>query len=93
MPSLTQLQRQMGRNITILAVSVDEDEDAYHRFLRDHGVDLLTVRDPAKKSSGLYGTVMFPETYIIDTRGIVRRKFIGPVNWTRPEMMEYLGSL
>ena len=61
-------------------MSVDVDELAYHRFLKDHGVNLLTVRDPAQKSSNLYGTFKFPETYVIDRNGVMRRKFIGAVD-------------
>jgi cytochrome c biogenesis protein CcmG/thiol:disulfide interchange protein DsbE len=41
----------------------------------------------------LYGTFKFPETYIIDRQGVVRRKFIGPVDWTRPDVVEYLNKL
>jgi peroxiredoxin len=93
MPSLTQLQKRMGSNVTILAVSVDEDPDAYHKFLRDHQIELLTVWDPAKKSPGLYGTVMFPETYIIDAAGKVRRKIVGREDFTSQDIMEYLKRL
>jgi cytochrome c biogenesis protein CcmG/thiol:disulfide interchange protein DsbE len=93
MPSLTQLQRRMGSNITILAVSVDEDSNAYHKFLRDHQIDLLTVWDPAKKSSDLYGTVLFPETYIIDASGRVRRKIVGREDFTSPDIVDYLKQL
>jgi hypothetical protein len=56
-------------------------------------VDLLTVRDPQQKSNELYGTFKFPETYIIDRQGVVQRKFIGPVNWTRPDVIKYLNTL
>ncbi len=35
----------------------------------------------------------YPETYIIDRQGIVRRKFIGPVNWTQPEIVSYLNRM
>src|SRR5438552_18752740 len=93
MPSLGVMQAALSDHVQVLAVSVDVDSGAYHKFLSDHDIHFLTVRDPEQHSTSLYGTHGFPETYIIDTRGIVRRKFIGPVNWTRPEMMEYLGSL
>jgi len=93
MPSLGVMQAALSDHVQVLAVSVDVDSGAYHKFLSDHDIHFLTVRDPEQHSNSLYGTHGFPETYIIDTRGIVRRKFIGPVNWTRPEMMEYLGSL
>ena len=94
MPSLVQMQQMLkAKGVTVLAVSVDVDQDSYHRFLKDHGVNLLSVRDGDQKSNALYGTFKFPETYIIDRNGVVRRKFIGPVDWTAPDVMEYLGKL
>lgn len=95
MPSLVQMQRQLGDKVTVFAVSTDSDEDAekYQRFLRERNVQLLTVRDGAQKSNALYGTFKFPETYIIDDRGMIRRKFIGPVEWTKPEIIAYLTEL
>ncbi|HEY6251138.1 MAG TPA: TlpA disulfide reductase family protein [Candidatus Angelobacter sp.] len=93
MPSLTQLQQEMGPRITVLAVSVDETEAPYRKFLRDHNIRLLTVWDPEKKSSELYGTVMYPETYIIDSSGMVRRKIVGQEDFTSPAFIEYLNKL
>ena len=94
MPSLVEMQRRMkAKGITVLAVSVDVDEKAYHQFLKDHGVDLITVRDPSQKSANLYGTFKFPETYVIDREGKMRRKFIGAVDWTSPDVVEFLGKM
>jgi cytochrome c biogenesis protein CcmG/thiol:disulfide interchange protein DsbE len=94
MPSLVEMQRRMrAKGVTVLAVSVDVDENAYRRFLKDHGVDLLTVLDSAQKSSNLYGSFKFPETYIIDRNGVMRRKFIGAVDWTAPEVTDFLAKL
>jgi len=94
MPSLVQMQQRMKeKGVQVLAVSVDVDESAYRRFLKNHNVDLLTVRDPDQKSNNLYGTFKFPETYIIDRNGVVRRKFIGPVDWNGPEVTEFLSKL
>ena len=94
MPSLVQMQQRMkARGVTVLAVSVDADEGSYRGFLRDHNVNLLSVRDADQKSNTLYGTFKFPETYVIDRNGVVRRKFIGAVDWTEPDVIEYLGKL
>ena len=94
MPSLVVLQQRMkDKGITVLAVSVDHDESAYHKFLKQYGVNLLTVRDPSEKSKNLYGTVKIPETYIIDRNGVLRRKFIGAVDWAEPEVVEFLSRL
>lgn len=93
MPSLVQLQKRMGPQVTVLAVSWDVDDNAYHQFLKDHQIDLLTVRDGKQESKVLYGATGQPETYIIDASGTVRRKFIGPENWTDPDIIDYLKRL
>ncbi len=94
MPSLVEMQRRMkAKGVTVLAVSIDVDEGAYHQFVKDHGVSLLTVRDPQQSTAGLYGTHGWPETYIIDRNGVMRRKFIGPVDWTEPEILDFLSKL
>jgi len=94
MPSLVRMQQLMrDKGVTVLAVSVDADGGSYHKFLKDHNVNLLTVRDPDQKSNNLYGTFKFPETYIIDRNGVVRRKFIGPVDWNQPDILDYLSKL
>jgi peroxiredoxin len=74
-------------------VSIDVDGDAYQKFLKDYKIDFVTVRDPDQKTSSLYGTFKWPETYIIDRDGIVRRKFIGPVEWSQPEIVDFLSKL
>ena len=93
MPSLVQLQKQLGDKVTILAVSEDDDDTAYKQFVRDHNVDLLTVRDTRQKTNGLYGTTGFPETFVIDRTGKIVRKFIGPQEWTSPEIVDYLKKM
>lgn len=94
MPSLVQLQAKLkSQGVEVVGVSVDVDGDAYHRFLQEHKVDLLTVRDPDQKTNTLYGTFRYPETYIIDRNGMIRRKFIGAVDWNQPDVVEYLTKL
>jgi cytochrome c biogenesis protein CcmG, thiol:disulfide interchange protein DsbE len=93
MPSLVQLQKQMGDKITVVGVAVDATNDEYHAFLQKHGIDFLTVLDSAKDSYNLYGATGYPETTIIDRNGMVRRKFVLAENWTSPEIVDYLRKL
>lgn len=94
MPSLVEMQRRMkDKGVIVVAISVDVDQNAYQQFRKDHNVNLLTVRDPNQKSSNLYGTFKFPETFVIDRKGVMRRKFIGAVEWTAPEITNFLGKL
>jgi cytochrome c biogenesis protein CcmG, thiol:disulfide interchange protein DsbE len=94
MPSLIQMASKVkNKNITVIGVSIDVDEAAYKSFVQKYGVSFLTVRDPEQKSSGLYGTTGWPETFIIDKQGVLRRKFVGPVDWNDPQITQYLTSL
>ncbi len=79
--------------MVVLAVSIDDDDSAYHRFLKDHPSEMVTVRDIQQSSNTLYGTFRFPETYIVDRKGVLRRKFIGQANWMEKEIMDYLTKL
>ena len=90
-PSLVKMQQQLRDQVTVLAVSVDDDESIYRKFMHDYGAEgLLAVREPSRASADLYGATGFPETYIIDRNGVVQRKLVGPVDWTDPEMIGYL---
>jgi cytochrome c biogenesis protein CcmG, thiol:disulfide interchange protein DsbE len=91
-PSLNQLQRQMPQ-LVVLGVDVDKDESAYRQFLARHEVDYLTIRDPQQQTNAIYGTFVFPDTYVIDRSGQIRRKFINAQDWTSPEIVEYLSRL
>jgi cytochrome c biogenesis protein CcmG/thiol:disulfide interchange protein DsbE len=93
-PSLEQLQKRLkDKGIVVLGVSWDADGDAYHKFLTDYKIDFPTVRDVDQQSSRLYGTLKIPETYIIDRNGIVRRKFVSAVDWSQPEIVDFLSRL
>ncbi len=92
LPSLLALQKQMP-DLAIVAVSMDQDPDVYHQFLIKHHVDLITVRDQDQRVNALYGTAQIPETYIIDRRGVLRRKFVSSQDWTSPEITSYLSKL
>ena len=85
--------RLKDKGVVVLGVSIDVDDAAYHKFLKDFNVNMVTVRDGDQKASTLYGTFGWPETYIIDRQGVIRRKFIGAVDWTSPEVTDFLSKL
>ncbi len=92
LPSLLALQQKMPQ-LAVVAVSTDQDDALYRKFLVRHHVDVLTVRDADQKVNQMYGTVLIPETYIIDQKGNIRRKFIGAQDWTSPDLEDYLARL
>ena len=86
-------KRMKDKGVVVLAVSIDADDAAYHKFLKDYGVNMVTVRDEARKAPNLYGTFGWPESYVIDRDGIIRRKFIGAVEWNSKEVTQYLSQM
>jgi peroxiredoxin len=94
LPSLVTMQERMrGKGVVVLGVSIDVDGDAYHRFIKQRDVNFLTVRDPEQKVAAMYGTTGWPETYVIDREGVLRRKFVGAVDWNSQEVMQFLSQL
>jgi thiol-disulfide isomerase/thioredoxin len=92
LPSLLQLHHD-DPSLVVLAVSIDEDPAAYTNFIRNRHIDLITVRDPSQSAASLFHTDMWPETYLIDSHGIIRRKFVGATDWSDPEIRAYLKTL
>jgi cytochrome c biogenesis protein CcmG, thiol:disulfide interchange protein DsbE len=95
-PSLVKMEdRLKGKGVVVLGVSEDVDEAAYRRFLERYNMNpnIVTVRDPSAKTKALYGTVLIPESFVIDRTGVVRRKFVSSVDWTSPEVIEFLTKL
>lgn len=91
-PSLLQLHHQMPK-LVILGVSIDDDADAYRQFVKNRHIDFITVLDPSQSAPKLFHTEMWPETYLIDRRGVIRSKFIGAQDWADPEIRALIKSL
>ena len=86
-------------SLEIVGVAVPADEGTaedpaeYKAFLDQRHIDFTTVRDTNESAPNLFHTDMWPETYVIDRKGIIRSKFVGPQDWTSPEMLSFLKSL
>lgn len=94
MPSLDQFQKQLaGSGVVVLGVSVDKSDKAYRAFLDKARVSFQTARDPEANISAEYGTFKYPETYVIDSKGKVVQKHIGPKDWSDPRLLSEIRSL
>jgi len=94
MPSLQQLQRRMANKpFELLALSVDTSWEPVNRFMKENGFSLRVYADFDKQISTLYGTNMWPETYVVDKKGKVAYKVIGPKDWTSAEVLKFLDVL
>jgi peroxiredoxin len=94
LPSMQQLQRRMaGKPFEMLALSVDDSWESVNRFMKENGFTVPVYEDFDKRISTLYGTNMWPETYIVDKKGKVAYKVVGPKDWTSSEVLKFLDVL
>ena len=93
-PSLDQLSRELApKGLVVLGVSVDKDQKAYRDFIAKFHVSYHTARDPDQVIYLKYGTIQYPETYLIDRSGKVVVKVVGEENWTASQMVQHVQSL
>ena len=91
---LNALQRDIsGRGGTVLGISVDQDPSAYEKFLQEAQVTFPTFDDTSGKTPGIYGTSMYPETYVINRDGDIARKIVGPQNFQDPAVIETIEAV
>ena len=94
LPSLDRFTRTFAdKGVTVLAVSVDQNEKRYRELLDRVKPGFLTVRDPEAHIPASYGTFMYPETYIIDTNGKVLYKEVAGRDWMDPAFVNFFQSL
>jgi len=99
MPELAELTKIVRdrSDVVVLAVSVDDGPEDVKPALQ------TALREPAPFSvlfdpdstivGGRYGTRLFPETWFIDKRGVIRARFDGAREWTNPIVVNYIDAL
>lgn len=102
-PGLIERANKQPDDLVLLAVSVDESPENIPAFLKrfDLGIqekaqapNIIIGLDPQKKiAQDLFGTVLFPETFIIGPDLTIRRKIAGETDWNGPEMSAELEKI
>ena len=93
-PSLEKFAEQLRpAGVTVIGVSVDQDQEAIEKFVLAFHLTFSIARDPDQVLAGRYGTFKFPETYILDRSGRVAEKIIGPTDWQDPRIIEFVRGL
>src|ERR1017187_4088023 len=91
-PSLSKFAEDFAqKGVVVLGISVDQNDKPYRAFLQKYSPGFLTARD--LKVHEDYGTFMYPETYIIDSKGKVLLKIAEAADWTNPKLTQYVNSL
>ena len=95
MPSMEKLYRKLqGEKFEILAVSIDSlGATAVAPFMKKYQLTFPALIDSAGAIRMAYRTTGVPESFIVDKNGILVKKIIGPLDWTRPDALRYFRDL
>lgn len=100
MPSLAELARMVAHrsDVALLTISTDEGpsavRDILRAILRTERPPFPVLFDPESEVVGdAYGTTLYPETWIIDKKGVIRARFDGARDWSSTMVLSLLDSL
>ena len=99
MPELAELAKVLSDKKDVIVITISIDETAQEaagtlKSLLKEDAPFLTLMDPENKVvKGKFGTTLFPETFIIDKRGVIRARFDGAKEWGNPAVVEYVEQL
>jgi peroxiredoxin len=95
MPSLERLHRALGpEGLTVVGISTDEDGGVLTGFVRDKRISFPILRDPGGRvASAEYHTTGYPETFVIDPKGVLVEIYVGPTEWDTPSALDHFRGL
>jgi len=95
MPALERLAEVLSGNphFKIVTILYRDDLGRASQYLKQNGYIFPVYVNPDQKAAGLFGITGVPETFIIDKKGVLRDKVIGPADWDSPQVVSSLQAL
>jgi thiol-disulfide isomerase/thioredoxin len=99
MPSLAQLAKVLHSRSDVVVATVSTDDEAedvkttLRAVLREPPVFETYIDPDAKVVRGKFGTDLFPETWIVDARGVIRARFDGGRDWSESAVVEVVDEI
>lgn len=86
-PSIQNLIDRERNNDRLVFISIlfKDDPDKALKYLRDGGFKFPVLIDD-KKIATRYGVTGVPETFVINAKGIIKDKIVGPMKWDSPDV-------
>lgn len=95
MPSIERMHRTLSGNSSFKIVSILYKDDLSRavRFMQQNGFTFPVYLNADQSAAKMFGITGIPETFIIDKRGMLRHKVIGPAEWDSPRALEIIQTL
>ena len=99
MPSLAEFAKVVAKrdDVVVLTISTDLTKDvaisALQTLLREPKAPFLVLFDPESTVvHDKFGTDLFPETWVIDPKGVIRARFDGARDWSNALVFDLIES-
>jgi thiol-disulfide isomerase/thioredoxin len=95
MPAIEALYRELSSNgrFAMLTILYKDDPKNAVAYMKSNGYTFPVFADHEGTSAGHYNVTGVPETYVIDKKGNLRKRVIGPADWNSPEAKSYINAL
>jgi Redoxin len=74
-------------------VSLDVDASEVTRFYREYGLTIPAYLDPGRNVASKFDILGTPETFLIDSEGKIAKYYLGPQEWSSPQMIARLEKM
>lgn len=99
MPEILELTHILKdrKDVAVVTVSTDDGPEDIRSTLKsvlreDAPFEILFDPD-STIVAGKFGTHLFPETWIVDSRGVIRARFDGARAWSNPAVVEFIDQV
>lgn len=83
-------QKYKDQGLTVIGVSIDNDQAVVKNFLDTTKVHFPILHDPEMTSHDAYKVYTYPTTFLIDRKGIIRQYWLGIQEWDGDEFGKLL---
>jgi peroxiredoxin len=91
MPAMQKLYEMMPKDkFEMLALFNNDKKPVAKNFVAKLGLTMPILSDEYNFAGTKYGLTGLPETFIVDKKGVIREKFIGPAQWDSPENIQMM---
>ncbi len=94
MPAMQRLAKKLeGEGFVMLALSEDDEATKVKAFVDEMNIEFPVLIDPTGAVGRQYGITGYPETFIINREGKQVARYIGPRDWSDPQVERDLRTL
>jgi thiol-disulfide isomerase/thioredoxin len=84
---------QNPEQVLVLTINVKEPPGRAQRFMQNNQISLPLISDTQGEWAQKFGVKVYPTSLLLDTKGQIRWRIMGEVDWTSAEPQAWVNSL